>query len=99
VSNSDPSAEKIRFACSSCEVKLAVPAKHSGATIKCPKCQTSLAVPTESTIPNTDVAKSRAEWSLARCPECEEVSKIRAENQGIPVACPACKAEMIVAVE
>ena len=99
MSNSDPTAEKIRFACPECEVKLAVPDKHARAKIKCPKCKAGIEVPEESTIPDVDVAKARAEWSLARCPECEEVAKIRVENHGVPLACPSCASEMIVAGE
>lgn len=97
MSNPDPKEEKIRFACPECETKLAAPSKHIGAKIRCPKCGSSIGVPAESNVANPAAVRARAEWSLARCPECEEVAKVRVENHGIPVSCPSCQAEMIVA--
>jgi len=98
VSNTDPAKEKIRFRCTGCGVKLAAPHKHVGASIRCPKCKLSLTVP-EASETGVVIEKMRADWSLARCPSCEEVTKVRAANRGIPVACPSCESEMIVSLE
>ena len=101
MSASNDATKKIRFQCPACEVKLKAPASRAGSQFACPKCSEPVTVPdaeAASSPPQTGGAElpERKQWALARCPDCEELLKVKAGRLGDPVACPSCAAELIV---
>ena len=103
MSASNDATTKIRFQCPACEVKLKAPASRAGSQFACPKCSEPVTVPAADADTAADPSRTsdaelpeRQQWALARCPDCEEVLKVKVGRLGDPVACPYCAAELIV---
>ena len=86
----------IKFHCSKCNKKIAVPDESVGKRCQCPKCKTISRVPDTSSsteMSATDDSKQKDTVKIS-CPNCEKQYRIANKNLNKKMTCTECGSEL-----